>query len=298
MTDAVAAIVVRWRGGPEVDRCLASLERHGGPHLSAITLVDSGSQDGGADRLAAAFPGVRVLALSENRSFAWAANHGVAAAQTPLVLLLNPDTELSAGCLDRLVAFLDAKTAIAGAVPMLENPDGSSQHRWQLRRLPSPLRLALGLPGTPLRLERQPLPQAVPQPAAAAWLLRTAIWRELGGLDPAFAPAWWEDVDFCARLEGLLPAPEFPADQGFWLVPDARVMHHGGSSSKLLDEALFLTIYYRNLGRYTRRHWPRAAGTICRAAMLSIALRGLLRPSRGAAHRQAMRALKNTSRGE
>jgi GT2 family glycosyltransferase len=293
-TEGVTAVVVRWRGGDEVARCLASLEEHGGRHLEAITLVDSGSQDGGAERLAAAFPGVRLLALDSNISFAWAANQGVAAVETPLVLLLNPDTEVVAGALDRLLEFLRCRPRAAGAVPLLSNPDGSSQQRWQLRRMPSAPRLALGLAGAPLPLGRPPAPLPVPQPAAAAWLIRTEVWRQLGGLDPDFAPAWWEDVDFCGRLARGLQEPSFPADTGFWLVPEAQILHLGGSSRERLDEARFLAIYYANLGRYARRRWPRLGPAIGRCAVLSLALRGLLQPRRRAACWLAVRELQAT----
>ena len=40
---AVVAVVVRWRGGDEVRRCLRSLTDHGGPALHRVVLVDSGS---------------------------------------------------------------------------------------------------------------------------------------------------------------------------------------------------------------------------------------------------------------
>ncbi len=97
----VAAVVVRWRGGDEVDRCLRSLLAQSGPDLGRI--VDSGSGDGGAQRLAASYPEVEVIALAENRSFAHAANTGAAAITEDLIFLLNPDTEVEMGAVTTLV---------------------------------------------------------------------------------------------------------------------------------------------------------------------------------------------------
>jgi GT2 family glycosyltransferase len=280
----IAVVVVRWRGGDEVDRCLASVLSNGGKRLADVVLVDSGSGDGGAERLAVAFPDVRVIALTENRSFAWAAGQGVAATSADYLLLLNPDTTVLPSSIDVLAGFLDQHPEAAGAVPLLENPDGSSQHRWQLRRLPSLLRLAAGLPGAPafpggVGSE----PQKVEQPAAAAWLLRRSVWDELGGLDPGFAPAWWEDVDLCQRL--------YRSGSRLWVVPAARVVHLGGSSLSHLEDSRFLIAYHSNLLRFARRHYRRWLWLIRACVRLSLLLRATSRPARRDAYRKTRRAI-------
>nr|MCU0234796.1 glycosyltransferase family 2 protein [Thermoanaerobaculales bacterium] len=253
MTADVQAVVVRWRGGDEAAACLGSLLALGGPRLGRITLVDSGSGDGGAERLAAAFPAVEVLALAANLGFAHAANRGAAAGGQELVLLLNPDLELRPGAVDALAACLDSRPEAAGAVPLLEGPDGRSQHRWQLRRLPGGLRLASGRGGAAAFASAPRAVAPVEQPAAAAWLIRRRVWEVLGGLDEGFAPAWWEDVDFCARLRDRLRGPDAPAGEGFLVEPSARMAHRGGSSVASLGDAAFLAAFHRNLLRYAAR---------------------------------------------
>ena len=293
MTARVAVVVVRWRGGDEVARCLRSVLEHGGDELADTVLVDSGSADGGAERLAKLFPTVRILALAENHGFAVAANLGVSNSDAPLVLLLNPDAELMQGSLDLLCTPLDDAPERAGTVPQLLSPDGSPQHRWQLRRLPGPWRLGAGLPGAPLT--RRPAPPAtvdVPQPAAAAWLVRRHVWDALGGLDERFAPAWWEDVDLCARLNQGLLRPGFPARRGFLLQPRATVLHSGGGSAARLGDAAFLGAYHHNLLRYAARHHPTELDTIRRRLSATLAVRGLLRPARRHAYAAARRVVR------
>lgn len=290
------AVVVRWRGGEEVVRCVRSLLDHGGSRLDAVLVVDSGSQDGGAERLAESFPEVDVIALPTNRSFAWAADHGVASASSPHILLLNPDTEITPGVLDLLAGELDARPAAAGTVPLLVGLDGALQTRWQLRRLPTPARLAAGLGGAaqfPNRPPRGPTP--VEQPAAAAWLIRRSVWAALDGLDPTFAPAWWEDVDFSERL---LRRNRGVAEAGFWAVPEARVVHAGGASLANLTDAAFLTAYYRNLLRFARRHHGPSYAAIRASVRIAVAARALARPSRRAAYRAALRAMTDASTAE
>jgi GT2 family glycosyltransferase len=289
MTATIAAVVVRYRGGDEVSRCLRSLGDHGGSRLAEIALVDSGSGDDGAARLAIDFPQVRVLELDVNRSFAWAANHGATATSAPYLLLLNPDTEVLPGSVDAMAELLDSRPQAAAAVPLLEGMDGSSQHRWQLRCLPGALRLARGLPGAPAFPGLPPSSAVqVEQPAAAAWLVRRAAWEAVGGLDPGFAPAWWEDVDFCARLDRSLQRDAELLSEGFWVVPTARVRHVGGSSLGSLSEDEFLTVFYRNLLRYARRHHRQQMPWILAGLRVSLFARAVLRPRRRSAYRKAI----------
>ncbi len=289
-------MVVRWRGGDEVHRCLRSLIEHGGDHLDRVVLVDSGSGDDGAERLAREFPDVDVVALSENLSFAWAADQGFLRCSERYLLLLNPDTELSIGCLDSLVEFLEARSTSAGVVPLLIDADGRPQHRWQLRRLPGPRRLAAGSSGPPtFSAEHLIEPARVEQPAAAAWLVRRTVWHALDGLDAAFTPAWWEDVDFCARLKASIGRPDFPVDDGFWVVPRARVLHGGGSSLAHLGQTAFLTAYNTNLLRYARRHHPGHLPMIRTGLRFSLLARALLHPSQRRAYFDTLHAIRSAT---
>jgi hypothetical protein len=287
----VAAVVVRWRGGDEVRRCLRSLVERGGTSLVRIVLVDSGSGDNGAVRLGEQFPTIEVEALAENRSFAWAAGRGAARCREPYLLLLNPDCEVSAGSLDAMLDFLEGRPEAAGAVPLLTSEDGQPQHGWQLRHLPGVARLAVGRGGAPMFPHGAPAkPSPVEQPAAAAWLVRRTVWDALEGLDPVFAPAWWEDVDFCARLKQRRTRAE-GVGEGFWIVPDARILHLGGSSLQHLSDADFLFAYYRNLLRYAGQHHPGAQVFVRAGLRLSLLARALLRPTRRPAYLQTLRSL-------
>jgi GT2 family glycosyltransferase len=117
------------------------------------------------------------------------------------------------------------------------------------------------------------------------------VWEALDGLDPTFAPAWWEDVDFCARLRAGLATADFPCNEGFVVEPAAHLRHVGGSSVAALGDAAFLTAYYRNLLRYTARHHPGYLGRIRRTLRLSLAGKALLRPARRHAYKTALAAI-------
>jgi GT2 family glycosyltransferase len=294
---SVTAVVVRWRGGDEVDRCLESLIQHGAGDLTRIVLVDSGSGDGGAERIAQDYRQVEVVALPENRSFAWAVSQGIKACDEALLLILNPDATLTEGSLGTLCEALAGRPESAGVVPLLVDPDGRSQHRWQLRRLPGALRLACGLPGPP-QFSGEP-PQdigPVEQPAAAAWLVRRELWLALDGFDPGYVPAWWEDVDFCARLMRRLGEPGFPVRAGFSVVPKARVLHSGGSSVAELSRFEFLKAFYENLLRYAERHHRRSLRLIRIGLRLSLIARAVARPRQSRVYLQTVRTISDKRR--
>jgi GT2 family glycosyltransferase len=291
---SVDVVVVRWRGGAEVERCIRSLTTRGGGGIGRIVLVDSGSGDGGGQRLATTFPEIDVVLLEENRSFAWAVSQGVQRCSEALLWLLNPDTEIQPDSLAQLTRFLSEHPEVCGAVPLLVHPDGSEQHRWQLRRLPTASRLALGMRGRPqFGADPPTTAQPVEQPAASSWLIRRSLWDELKGLDPVFEPAWWEDVDFCKRLADRVGRSSAPPSSGFWLVPSSRVVHSGGSSLIHLGDASFLAAYFRNLMRYAERHHRRQLRWIRSGLILSLKARAVMRPSRANAYREAVRALRS-----
>jgi GT2 family glycosyltransferase len=254
-------------------------------------LVDSGSGDGGAERLGASYPDVEVIALAENRSFAHAANAGAKATTEDLIFLLNPDTEVENGAVATLVGALEQRPRTAGVVPLLINEDGSAQHLWQFRRLPTVARLATGRSGAAAFSSPPTAPAAAVQPAAAAWLVRRGVWRALGGFNEAFVPAWWEDVDFCARLARRLGSSDFPSDEGFVVVPRARVRHQGGSSLAGLDRAAFLTAFCENLLRYAAIHHPRNLRLIRAGLRCSLTGRAFSRPRQSGIYRAVRRAI-------
>ena len=86
------------------------------------------------------------------------------------------------------------------------------------------------------------VPFDVEQPAAAALLVRASVFAEVGGFDPAFAPAWFEDVDLCAKI----------LESGYRIrfVPAARASHVGGTTMRALPYDDYLPLYTRNLLRY------------------------------------------------
>jgi N-acetylglucosaminyl-diphospho-decaprenol L-rhamnosyltransferase len=185
-------------------------------------------------------------------------------------LILNPDATPVTG-IDLLEQAVK-EDAVGAATGRLLGADGSAQHGFNVRALPSPATLvfeSLGLnriwPGNPVnRRYRQHSPDHrsdVEQPAGAFLMLRRSAWVEIGGFDEGFYPIWFEDVDYCKRL----------LDNGRRIVyvPEAVARHQGGhSAGKLLWKDSQL-IWYGSLLRYASKHFSGASrAAVCSAVVL------------------------------
>jgi GT2 family glycosyltransferase len=208
-------------------------------------------------------PGLRVERPGRNLGFAGGVNLGVRLARHRHVLLLNPDAEAPGASVDRLSDTLQASGA-AFAGGRLVFPDGRTQAGFTVRRLPtfgSLLADALFVDhvwptnpatrhylGADLPIEGE-APFEVEQPAAACLLVTREAFDQLGGMDEGFHPAWFEDVDLCARARAA----------GLRIVFDPRATfpHVGGSSLHTLGAGRFARIFHRNQARYVDRHLGR-----------------------------------------
>lgn len=201
-------------------RCLASIAAVPGKVPFEVIVVDDASPDDTAARLVQV-KGIRVVSLPANAGFLRAANAGMAARLGQHVLLLNNDTEVTAGWLDALVQVLDDDPAAGVVGAQLVYPDGRLQEAggiifnngagWNVGRGDNP-----DLPAYGYRRE-------VDYCSGAALLVRDRVLASAGGgFDESFAPAYYEDTDLCfqARAAGLKVIYQ----------PRSRIVHHEGVS--------------------------------------------------------------------
>lgn len=285
----LAVVIVSWADQGELSDAVAFLAEaraRMGPAASRVSLivVVNGPSPVRGEEVLARWPGAAVVSNAKNRGFGPAANQGAALSKAPFLLFVNPDTRADGDPFSEILRAFESRPEAVAVAPRLldadEGPDRPAglappgkedQSTFQLRRLPTLATDARELllidhlfpDNAARRRDRyggfdRATPFEVEQAAAAALAIRADAFQAIGGFAPDFLPAWFEDVDLCARLgrRGTIL---------YW--PAARFRHIGGVSSRRLGYARFLPIYYRNAIRYRRRWYGPASRALYRGLL-------------------------------
>ncbi len=200
--------------------CLAGLFAHAAAVSVEIIVVDDASPDGSGELLRLV-DGIRVIRREMNTGFIASCNAGAAEAAGRFIVLLNNDTRALPGWLDGLVgSFTDfPRAGLVGS--KLLYPDGTLQEcggivwrdggAWNYGRDDDPNR------------PQYNFARAVDFVSGASIAMPAELWRELGGFDDHFAPAYYEDVDLAFRLRA----------RGYQTMvqPKSRLIHYEGKTS-------------------------------------------------------------------
>ena len=232
----VSIVIVSYNVRELLRACLRSIPESNRPAVTyEVIVVDNASYDRSADMVAREFPHVMLVRNQENVGFAQASNQGAAVSKGRYVLLLNPDTEVLPGCLARLVAFADTHpdAGVVGCAHL--SPDGRPVASFARGYLfPKPLcsnRVELLRNGWV---------------SGACMLLRRNACEKLGWLDESFFFGC-EDVELCWRMS--------KAGWHVYYLPDARIIHHGGASSRANPQVFLENM--KNRRAMVRMHAPR-----------------------------------------
>ena len=208
-------------------RYLPSVVEHTTLPDCEIVVADNGSTDNSLEVLRTAFPSVRTLVLDRNYGFAEGYNRALAETESTYTVLLNSDVEVTEGWLEPLLAFMDTHPDVAAVQPKIRS--WLNRDRFEHAGAAGGFINALGYPycrGRVLWHVEQDKGQ-YDTPAEVAWTsgacmcVRTAVYKDCGGLDAAFF-AHMEEIDLCWRMR----------NRGWRLVclPQSVVYHLGGGS--------------------------------------------------------------------
>jgi GT2 family glycosyltransferase len=193
---------------------------------------------------------VKILA-GPRRGFAANVNLLAAQVTTEWILLVNNDVVLHTGSGKRLKYFMRwASSRVGLAATSVWQQNGrldsyGDTFSWWLAR---PLKRGRGTADV-VRADRLPLLSV----SGAVMMIRTKLWRELGGFDEGFSQ-YYEDVDFGWRA--------LAAGWRIDCIPGCNSTHVGGQSFSTKDKAFFGA---RNNLWLIRRHQPEDKALLKRA---------------------------------
>jgi N-acetylglucosaminyl-diphospho-decaprenol L-rhamnosyltransferase len=274
----VAAVVVTYNSAQHVDALLDSLPRAFGDVPYTTVVVDNGSTDGTPALLRRR--GDCTVVESVNDGYGAGMNRAVRhAPETDAILVLNPDVELDAEAVPRMLRVL-RRPEVGIVAPRTREADGNLSPT--LRRTPTLARAGgLSFTGVPLLAERITDPRAyatehpVDWAVGAIWLVDRECFDAVGGFDESYF-LYSEETDFALRAR----------DRGWVTVyaPEAGGMHIGEGSGTSHETH---TMKMLNRVRLIRRRRGTGAAWLYYALTLLVELRrGLL------GHRASWRTLR------
>ena len=253
-------ITVLYGGGRAQEIWARALDR-AREDVSASTAIDVIAVDnhGGVAEPASLPKGARLIDPGRNIGFAAGCNRGIeAAAEGSVVVLLNPDVEVSPGFLAQ-VAGLEWPEDLAARGPAVRTPDGGVEQ--SARGFPTARTGLLGR--TSLLARMRPSSRLVQRELRATpgsgtqvvdWVSGACLiaprdrFDVVGPLDEGYF-MYWEDADWCRRSLSAGMRVEYE--------PSLSVVHHQGSTSAARP-LMTIIAFHRSAFRYWRLHVSRS----------------------------------------
>ena len=241
----VTTVIVTYNSAPVLTDCISSLKKcSSGP----VIVIDNASSDCSVQIAREAC--VEVHELSQNYGFAFAANYGASAAQSPYLCFLNPDCIIDVSLLESAAETL-SKSKRCVAVPDFIHDDGQivkgcqPGYTWiklladcieNNRNWPRFVNILKCLPGYNSKQWQWPL--------CACAFCSKEFFFEVGGFDAKYS-LYMEDVELGNSIYQLGGTIESL---------DTRVIHHAHKGSTICAERRLMLLNRARL-QYARKHY-------------------------------------------
>jgi len=283
-----SVIVVTWNARRYVDECLRSLATATARLPIEIIVVDNASSDGTPDLIEEVLPQATFIRNRENLGFARGNNLGIARSRGRYLFLVNSDVTLAPGCVEKLIAVMEADPRIGLLGPQMLAPHSIDEHsigphlidphsidprsgeaavapaRRSTMRFPTlwnQLCRALGIDS--IFKSRWAGGFLVPGFAHDRtrevevlngwfWVARREAVEQVGPLDEQFF-MYGEDIDWCYRFQ-----------QSGWkrvFYAGVSAVHYGGASSAAAPARFYVEMQRANV-QYWKKHHGRLARTL------------------------------------
>ena len=200
--------------------CLASLILALNKATFEVILVDDGSTDQTV-AIQDLIKGIKYVRNDESIGFIRACNKGALSAKGEFIVMLNNDTEATAGWLDELLTVFEHFDNVGMAGAKLLYPDGTLQEAGGI----------VWNSANPWNYGRKANPndpkfcyaRQTDYLSGACVMLPTKLWKQIGGFSETYVPAYFEDTDLAFQVREL----------GYKTVytPFSQVIHFEGISN-------------------------------------------------------------------
>ncbi len=212
----VAIIVINYNSIDDTLECVSSIKKS---TVSVdIIMVDNASGNNEGERLKELCPDDTVILNSENLGFSGGNNVAIRYAMDKgyeYIILLNNDTVIDPGMIERLLAAASPSAIAAPAMYSFDCPErlwyyGGEVNRWTGN-------VVMNTKGDTGTEAKETL-----FATGCCMVVHRDIFKKVGGLDESFF-LYFEDAEFCLRC--------LEKGMRFFLVPEAKLWHKVGGSS-------------------------------------------------------------------
>jgi len=266
----LSIVIICWNDWNVIENCLRSIFE--GTHETDFEVIvsDNGSTDGSVEKIRAQFPAVFIIENRANLGFAKGNNAGIRAARGEYVLILNPDTIIHDGSLDRWIRYAERNPEAGAFGCRVHNPDGTYQESARpfptvRRSLIAALYLRpLGYLGDAFASDtyqgwKGDTERKIDWQSGCCVMFRSRVLRLLNGFDERFF-YHFEEVDLCRRV--------WESGYTVYFTPEASITHLGGQSVGRFPLRFALETS-RNRYRYFYKHFGRKGVLQCRRVLLT-----------------------------
>ncbi|MCA9299166.1 MAG: glycosyltransferase family 2 protein [Phycisphaerales bacterium] len=271
----VSFIIVGWNVRDLLDDCLRSVYEETADITFEVIYIDNNSHDGSVEMVREKYPDAIIIENEDNRGFIGASNQGIEIARGRYALLLNSDTIVLDGAVQKTVAFADQHPDAAVFGCRVLNPDRTLQRNC----FQFPTLLNLFLKATYLA-SFFPKSRFFAQERMGWWdfdevrevdsvcgcysMARMSAIREVGLMDPTYF-VYGDDPDWCYRFR-----------EAGWKVlftPVGQIVHYGGQATRQTRNLFFLQLWGSHLIFMRKFRSPLAFRLACLIQALFFALR-------------------------
>jgi GT2 family glycosyltransferase len=246
----LSIIIVNWNTKDLLIQCLESVYQTIKKIEMEVFVVDNGSTDGSVFAARERFPEVKFIQNQMNLGFARANNQAFSLSKGRYLLLLNPDTQVKEGGIEKLISFMYAHSEAGVAGAQLLNLDGSKQN--SIANFPS---LATELVNKSLLRRLFPkrfpgkerdyaAPLEVDSVIGACMIVRREAIEPVGLLDEDYF-LFLEETDWCFRIKR--------AGWKIYHVPQAEIYHFQGKGVAMEKEKARVE-YCRSLYHFFKKN--------------------------------------------
>ncbi len=223
----VAVVILNWNGCSFLEQFLPSVVENTPTDIADVIVADNGSTDNSIPYLKENYPFIKIICFDKNYGFTGGYNRVIEHLDYEYTILLNSDVETPKDWLEPLWKQMESHPEVGACMPKLiahadkESYEYAGASGGFLDKYGYPFCRGRILATTEKDLGQYNDPIPIFWASGACLMVRTSLYKKLGGLDSDFF-AHMEEIDFCWRLQH--------AGYKVMVYPESEVYHVGGGT--------------------------------------------------------------------